>query len=505
MKTIIPLIFCCLCVLSANATRFYVKSSAFGSNTGVSWTNATTKLEDALVLAIAGDEIWVAAGTYKPAMNTRTYTYAIPVGVKVYGGFLGTETALSQRNWSTNLTTLSGDIGTIGTTSDNTYHIVRFTGGGSDTRLDGFRIINGNANGTNLTNNATGGAIYIETGNPTIANCKMVSNSAIGGGGAVYVGVGNPTFLNCNISSNTASVGGGVAAEAGCSMKFFDCTLNSNIASGKGGAIYSDGVLTINKTIFSGNSSIDEGAAIYAKSGTPTLYNSLIVGNSGSYGVIYAYGSSPTIINCTIANNQVVSLISNSSSSSNIPTMVNSIVWNNTNNNTGNTYFTNNCILQGTYTSAANKVINTNPKFVSLGDPSLAPFTADNYDYHLQATSPAVDYGSSASINATYALDLESNPRTQGNAPDLGCYEFNFVSTENTENDTPIAIAYANGCLFIEKNEALLGQKINIYGVNGVLLQTKTIDSDVIPLSELANGAYIARLQNQSLKFVVAK
>src|SRR5690606_7124928 len=86
---------------------------------GTSWSNASGDIQSLINNASSGDQIWVAAGTYKPnrkpnALGTitpddRQNAFVLKSGVSIYGGFSGSETTLNQRDWFANETILSGD------------------------------------------------------------------------------------------------------------------------------------------------------------------------------------------------------------------------------------------------------------------------------------------------------------------------------------------------------------------------------------------------------------
>ena len=81
-----------------------------------------------------------AGGAHTPDSGDRAATFQLISGVKIYGGFVGTETTLEERAGLFDQTVLSGDIGTLGDNSDNSYHVL--TGSGTDATavLDGFII-----------------------------------------------------------------------------------------------------------------------------------------------------------------------------------------------------------------------------------------------------------------------------------------------------------------------------------------------------------------------------
>ncbi|TRT79266.1 MAG: cadherin [Microcystis aeruginosa Ma_AC_P_19900807_S299] len=282
----------------------YVRAGAGGSNNGTSWTDAYTSLQDALAAAQSGDKIWVAGGTYKPTTGTdRTATFTLKNNVEIYGGFAGTETSFSQRNVSTNVTTLSGDIGTVNNTADNVYHVVTSNSPANTAVLDGFTISGGNANGS--TNQNIGGGIYIPDSNPILRNLIVENNNATSSGGGLYnTSSANYLLTNSTFRNNTSASGGAIY-NVGSSPTLTDVTFTNNTATSQGGAIFNDGgTPTLNNTTFGNNTSIS-GGAIY-NTGSPIYNTATFTSNIASSrgGAIYNGAGISTLNNVTFAQNR---------------------------------------------------------------------------------------------------------------------------------------------------------------------------------------------------------
>jgi hypothetical protein len=268
----------------------FVDAHATGMNHGSNWTDAYTKLQDALSVAVSGDRIWVAAGTYKPdqgggqTVNDRTATFQLKNGVKLYGGFTGGETSVEQRNWKTNGTILSGDIGAINNNADNSHHIVTGTGTNSTAVLDGFTITAGNANATPL--HTYGGGMRTSNGSPTVANCTFEDNNASQGGGGMFNFRNSSKIVNCTFRGNSSNYGGGIWNDEHGDPEFTNCLLYDNTAN-YGGGIYN--FIISNPTLINctlgGNTATSQGGGIFNDvMVAPTLGNCILWGNSDGGG-----------------------------------------------------------------------------------------------------------------------------------------------------------------------------------------------------------------------------
>ena len=114
---------------------------------GSTWANAFPSLQSVLAIAQPGDQVWVEQGTYTPTTGTGSHGF-LQFGIRrrplrrLCGGRNGTKPTQPRCLYQT---ILSGDIGTIGDISDNSYHVVFSSGVDGTGVLDGFTITAGNA------------------------------------------------------------------------------------------------------------------------------------------------------------------------------------------------------------------------------------------------------------------------------------------------------------------------------------------------------------------------
>ncbi len=405
--------------------RKYVdRDAAFSAYNGDSWAEPYQYLNDALDFARmvggANCEIWVAQGFYYPtrfqSSTDRDAAFVIPDGVKLYGGFAGTETSLSERtNPELFITAMSGAINTSSQT-DNSYNVVVADGTGFNTLIDGFTIARGRASGPSANNQHVGGGVRIISGSPQFRRCKFISNEASFKGAGVYVSAGIPTFTDCLFYQNDCynGEGGGFASESALNQRLVNCEFIGNQALGAGGgAFFGNGPGEIVNCLFSGNhadSNLSYGGAVYADNEAADLIirNCTFSANftNGAYGGVAARNGADL-------------------------TVRNSIAWGNTDNPMFGTSLQEKNInatsVQGslltlsfTTLQGAPGTAGVDPQFVDPdGNDNTIGTTDDNC--RLQLTSPAIDAADTNQVSADITdVDQDGNTAEQITVDILG-------------------------------------------------------------------------------------
>lgn len=336
---------------------------------GRSFYTSFSTLEDALGYirsmrekGLANDnkefEILIAGGTYKPsnertttaavAHDQRLYSFEVPQGVSIYGGFSGTENyssgditsiptttgsvsvvnmgkisdILKARTYSdfnqNNIlepwelayqTILSGQIN-VSSTARNAYHVVFTSTTATDVNpvvLDGLTVMYGQTDDAlsyapNEDEQGRGGGIYSNGVTYTISRCRLLNNTAVRGG-AVFVRDADLNLSGCILAGN----------------KTVTNMSSDNKLTSRGGAAYVSGIskeanLRAANTLWANNESADEGGAIgtnYAEGISsqhdPLLYimNNTFVRNKATKNpVLYNHNGKSELVNTLIWGNE---------------------------------------------------------------------------------------------------------------------------------------------------------------------------------------------------------
>lgn len=350
-------------VLTVQPTRYYVKSGASAGGNGDSWATAFQSLQAALATIpydTSGTEIWISGGDY-----LATTTLNLSPGQTIYGGFAGTETSLAAR-------TLSGTATRLIAPANATKTINLLSSGttGLSFHLDGVTL--------DTTTAQTGCAIDNEsTRDLLLEHVRILHHER-----SIYQ----------------------AAANTGDTV----------------------GALTIRYSEIRGNGDATIDGSLVLRGGSALIENSLIAGNRAS--ISAAELSAPAVLRqVTFAGNLAYTALSLNDSSNKV---YNCIFWGNRNGmlatsiqpsyrDTGNQNVIEGYQSSLFVTAAGN--FSGDPSFASAAAASAAPTTSG--DYHLLATSAAIDLGDDTQTG-TGSIDLGGSTRVQSAHVDAGAYEY---------------------------------------------------------------------------------
>lgn len=420
------MLFTLLAVLllgSAAKAEIYYVAPGDNVNPPTGWEGKTNvTLSEALATAQAGDQIWVL-GFQQITDPSQLYVapeggFTVKSGVKLYGGFRGTERTIDERPtlgkapYFTYRSVLSGDVSkndvvdpnnllypTNTTRSDNAKHVLSLNmipdpaSGNINTYptvVNGLTVIGGNAIGGN------GGGIYVYGDNTgggayQIEKCFLLNNYAELGGGAIYV------------TSDVKAVS--------TESRIVDCVVYNNLAGVRSGAENLGGGIRID--------------------GAGTIVNSSIFNNEGG-GV--RLSSSAKAVNLTIARNTVMGIEGG--------VVSNSVIWGNSKvQNPASADIFHNCASDNATIAEGDKCFAISSESNGANGPLFeAPsvFTSFDRDFDWRETayptwswgilegSALIDKGNDVVYTGLPSTDLAGKTRKKGDI-DIGAYEFQHL------------------------------------------------------------------------------
>jgi len=399
LHLLVSLFLLCI-VYSAQATVVYVPD------------NYTT-IQGAINAVSNGDTVVVRSGTYFENINFR--------GKAI--------TVTSEQG--PNVTTIDGG---SPSNTDSASVVVFSSGEDSSSVLDGLTLANGD--GTREHSSTYGGGIYCELSDPTITNNIVTDNNALYGGG-IYCRDASPTISSNTITENSVGFTGGGIYCTESSPTIVDNMITDNVYGG-GIHMSNSSPLIANNTI-TGNSCGRQGGGIMCSSSSPTIRNNTIMTNrADGGGGIYCSTGSPTLSNNIIADNSANETSSSQgggggiffSDMDSLPTvsnnlvegnwaewggggircrnstvsMTNTILWNNSSpvgaemilGDSSNTAISYSDVYAGqdSIDVEAGSILSWGTGMVDA-DPLFA-----DPEYHLQSTSPCIDTGDPAILDA---------------------------------------------------------------------------------------------------------
>ena len=358
-RSLFTIIFLFLVISSNYATTYYVSKAGDDSNNGLSWVTSKLSIQGAIDSASSGDSIFVSVGNYDG--------FTLKSGVHVFGGFVGSETFLYQRQHLTFGYLQNGLATNITTTiyrnfNLSYYHFKIFC------KDDGAAVITTYIDGIVIPKSASSDYTVLLRGSFVIKNSTIsdrVSNVA------VFCKEGNPSFDNVKFTDCS-----GIAIKSNDFSTIYinNCVFENNLSpitsikdgrSNNSWMYFNNCLISNNKT----NGLVDCDSKGSAKFSKCTINNNVIKSNGGGGAFRWKSGGSLIFRDCIIKNNYCYDSTAKDSTlsifdlqNSSALKMANCIVANNTVNNK---YNTSNCYASIVYHKGSNNSLLQNCTFVN--------------------------------------------------------------------------------------------------------------------------------------------
>ncbi|MBQ5789109.1 MAG: hypothetical protein IIW01_02370, partial [Thermoguttaceae bacterium] len=278
-----------------------------------------------------------------------------------------------------------------------------------------LRVADSGFNGVSA--NSAGGAIY-NVGNATISGGAFVAVVANSAGGAIY-NENVATISNVLFGSNSAADGGAIYSTGALNLTGVEIVGST---AQRGAAIYSSGTLNVANSLIARNVATGLGGAIY-NAGTATLTNATIADNDAADGAGLYNAGTATVDNTILAGNKATDAAAKGFDVYTVDGATTTL----------------RSSLLGNVAQYGDKAFDLDAAYRSfLGvDPQFVD--AENGDYTLSVTSPAINNGSNA-LDGGALVDFDGNDRRVGltvggvvMSVDMGAFEYQAIIAPNLD------------------------------------------------------------------------
>ena len=429
---------------AARAADYYVAMGGNDDNGGSSESPFAT-IDKAVSTAVAGDNIYVEAGTYSTTTQWGPNLTANLIGT----GLTRDDVVIQSSGTYRTLRMAAGSwVEKVTVVGEGTYKADK----GGAIEMSGGTVTNCVIRGGTAKNgsaNTEGGNLYVN-GSSLVVDCAISGGHATKRGGNVYLDAG--TVRDCTITGGICdNVGGNVFQNTGTMAK---CLISGGTSVNDGGNVRMNGSGTMEDCVVSGGTNTatsgdKKGANVYMDSSAKISRCHLIGGVHTAYngGSLCVYSSSVRVEDCLVEGSECGGVLLGGTSYLYNCTVVdndkygvwawnytqhifNTVIYGNTDGDsnkdwTGNmpenssAEFLNNAVTE----NGSRHTTSAYPTLVLLADDSVFVDYA-NGDYSPAPGGALVDAGISDPRGASAsATDLAGHPRASGDV-DIGCYEY---------------------------------------------------------------------------------